>query len=51
MDVPLLKQFVIWRGEKRIVVGDVQTSKISSVFKVRKAIDLTLLQSEQVKRI
>ena len=36
MDVPLLKQFVLWRGDKRIVVGDedLQTAKISSVFKV-----------------
>ena len=34
MDVPLLKQFVLWRGDKRIVVGDedLQTTKISSVF-------------------
>ena len=40
MDVPLFKQFVLWRGEKRLVVGeeDLQTSKISSVFKVRKVI-------------
>ena len=36
MDIPLLKQFVLWRGDKRIVVGeeDLQTAKISSVFKV-----------------
>jgi len=36
MDVPLLKQFVLWSGDKRIVVGDedLQTAKISSVFKV-----------------
>jgi len=36
MDIPLLKQFVLWRGEKRIVVGeeDLQTAKISSVLKV-----------------
>jgi len=28
MDIPLLKQFVLWRGEKRIVVGegDLQTA-------------------------
>ena len=40
MDVPLFKQFVLWRGEKGLVVGeaDLQTSKISSVFKVRKVI-------------
>ena len=31
MDVPLLKQFVLWRGDKQIVVGeeDLQTAKIS----------------------
>ena len=36
MDVPLSKQFVLWRGDKRFVVGeeDVQAAKISSVFKV-----------------
>ena len=36
MDIPLFKQFVLWRGDKRIVVGeeDLQTAKISSVFKV-----------------
>lgn len=35
-----LKQFVLWRGAKRIVVGeeDLQTSKISSVFKVSQLI-------------
>ena len=36
MDVPLSKQFVLWRGDKRFVVGeeDVQAAKISSLFKV-----------------
>ena len=36
MDLGPLKQFVLWRGEKRIVMGedDLQISKISSVFKV-----------------
>ena len=36
MDVPLSQQFVLWRGNKRIAVGeeDLQTAKISSVFKV-----------------
>lgn len=35
-----LKQFVLWRGAKRIVVSedDLQTSKISSVFKVSQLI-------------
>ena len=35
-----LKQFVLWTGAKRIVVGedDLQTSKISSVFKVSQLI-------------
>ena len=35
MDVPLLKQFALWRGKKRFVVGeeDLQTNKISSVVK------------------
>ena len=36
MDIPLFKRFVLWRGDKRIVVGEeeLQTAKISSVFKV-----------------
>ena len=36
MVIPLFKWFVLWRGDKRIVVGeeDLQTAKISSVFKV-----------------
>ena len=35
-DVPLSKQFILWRGDKQIVVGeeDLQTAKISSVLKV-----------------
>jgi len=34
MDVPNFKRFVLWRGDKRIVVGEeeLQTTKISSVF-------------------
>ena len=34
------EQFVLWRGAKRIVVGEdnLQTSKISSVFKVSQLI-------------
>lgn len=36
MNLANLKQFVLWRGEKRLVVGeeDLQTSKIAAVFKV-----------------
>ena len=36
MDVPLFKQFVLLRGERRLVVGeeDLQTNRIASVFKV-----------------
>ena len=39
MDVPLFKQFVLWRGERRLVVGeeDLQTNRIASVFKVSAA--------------
>ena len=42
MDLGPLKQFVLWRGEKRIVMGeeDLQISKISSVFKVSSHIPL-----------
>ena len=34
MDLGPLKQFVLWRGEKRLVMGedDLQIRKISSVF-------------------
>ena len=36
MDVPLFKQFVLWIGERKLVVGeeDLQTNRIASVFKV-----------------
>ena len=36
MVIPLFKWFVLWRGDKRIVVGEegLRTAKISSVFKV-----------------
>ena len=39
MDVPLFKQFVLWRGERKLVVGeeDLQTNRIASIFKVRAA--------------
>ena len=42
MDLGPLKQFVLWRGEKRLVMGedDLQISKISSVFKVSSHIPL-----------
>ena len=42
MDLGPLKQFDLWRGEKRLVMGedDLQISKISSVFKVSSHIPL-----------
>ena len=35
----LFKQFILWRGERRLVVGeeDLHTNRIASVFKVRAA--------------
>ena len=40
MDLPVLKQFVLWRGEKKLVVGeeDLQISKSFLVLKVSTAI-------------
>lgn len=45
MDLGPLKQFVLWRGEKRLVMGevDLQISKISSVFKVSSHIPLSFV--------
>ena len=37
--MPLFKQFVLWRGGRRLAVGeeDLQTNRIASVFKVSAA--------------
>jgi len=39
MDVPLFQQFVLWRRERRLVVGEkhLQTNRIASAFKVTEA--------------
>ena len=39
MDVPLFKQFVLWRGKRRLVESEdhLQTNRIASAFKVTTA--------------